>query len=399
MKTAITFPQELAEWLLKQLRPIDISLGIRVLCGSPLQPRPTLQELIEPGARLFWLAALTNYAQTQAHSGLFLDPSCRITDLLDSPEQESAEPSVSLVDLLGDGPELCAAFPDQVVGATYLDRQPQAFFVYRAESRLLYLQRWYRMEAKLGAFVRERLARPVKLLPDAFSQTYREFFAAQTLTENPWQAAACYAALRHDFAVITGGPGTGKTTTVTRLLGLLMSLPQGQRPRSIRMVAPTGKAADRMRESVAETFDGMLADLPASRRAELAAQQDAVLHPASTIHAFLGSQGPRGFRYHAGNTVSCDVLIVDESSMVDLELFIALVDALPSACRIVLLGDKNQLAAVGTGNVFTDLTGTTVATHGTLNVSSPGFQAGFQAMSGCALPVIRRRPRCVVMPW
>lgn len=386
MNTQIALSKELAAALLKQLRPIDVSLGIKVLLGSPLKPRPSLQELVEPDARIFWLAALTNYAQGQAHSGLYLDSSSQLIDLLDAPEQEVPELSLSLVDLLGEGDTLCREFPEQVVSAEDLENGPKAYFVYRPESRLIYLQRWYRMEAKVGAFVRERLARPASVLPDHFASTFQEFFPVDTLSENPWQAAASFAALRHDFTVITGGPGTGKTTTVTRLLGLLMSLPEGGCPKSIRMVAPTGKAADRLRESIAENFDQMLTQLPEARRAGLKELKEATLFPASTIHAFLGSMGSHGFRYNAGNPVTCDVLIVDECSMVDLELFIALLDALPRACRIVLLGDKNQLAAVGTGNVFTDLTGTTETTYGNLNACSDGFREDFALMSDCPLP-------------
>jgi exodeoxyribonuclease V alpha subunit len=194
------------------------------------------------------------------------------------------------------------------------------------------------------------------------------------------------AALRHDFSVITGGPGTGKTTTVTRLIGLLLSLPEHERATSIKMVAPTGKAAERMREAFTGNFKEMLATLPEAEQTTLAARKSVVVQEASTIHAFLGSMGSSGFRYHAGNPVSCDVLIVDESSMVDLELFIALLDALPAGCRIILLGDKNQLAAVGTGNVFTDLTGTTDSTFGNLNVSSADFHATFAGISGATLP-------------
>ena len=189
---------------------------------------------------------------------MYLDPSCRIVDLLDSSEPDLPDAPLSLVDLLGEGSELCIAFPQWVVDAEHLASQPAACFVFRAESRLIYLQRWYRMEANLGAWVRERLARPAAVLPDGFATSFQEFFPPHSTRENPWQAAACYAALRHDFAVITGGPGTGKTTTVTRLLGLLMSLPETQRPQSIRMVAPTGKAADRLRESIAGNLTACL---------------------------------------------------------------------------------------------------------------------------------------------
>jgi exodeoxyribonuclease V alpha subunit len=384
--------KELATALLKQLRPIDLSLGIKVLCGSPLMPRPSLERLLQSESRLFWLAALTNFAQSQSHSGLYLDTSMALSDCFDSSEESFADSELSVVDVLGDGPSLCESFPDLVVSSDALAQKPQAYFVYRPENQLIYLQRWYRMEAKVGAIVRERLQRDAIPLPADFDRKFQQFFPPEDLVDNPWQAAACLAALRHDFTVITGGPGTGKTTTVTRLIGLLLSLPAAQSPVSIQMVAPTGKAAERMREAFADNFKQMLSTLPESVQAQLSEQQARVVQDASTIHSFLGSRGSSGFRFHAGNPVSCDVLIVDESSMVDLELFIALLDALPVNCRIILLGDKNQLAAVGTGNVFTDLTGTTEATFGNLNVSSNDFLAQFAQLSTVRLPTYTDAP-------
>lgn len=385
MATYQNISKELAEALLKKLRPVDRALGIKVLCGSPLQPCPPVEVLIQPKSRLFWLAALTNLAQSQSHSGLYLDGSSLLTDLFDSPEQALIESNLTVIDLLGEGEELCQLFPERVVDAKQLDANPAAYFVYRPECQLIYLQRWYRMETKIGACVRERLQRPSYEFPNGFSQTFQDFFPTASLADNPWQAAACYASLRHDFSVITGGPGTGKTTTVTRLVGLLLSLPEPDRPQSIRMVAPTGKAADRLSESFRTEFEAMRHTLPEAYRQNLSALVELALGKASTIHSFLGSMGPGGFRYNAGNPASCDVLIVDESSMVDLELFIALFDALPPECRIILLGDKNQLAAVGTGNVFTDLTGNTESMHGSLNASTPDFRAGFKSMSGFEL--------------
>ena len=392
MTTHPELTKELLASLLQQLRPVDISLGIKVLCGSPLKPRPTLEVLQQAPARLFWLAAFTNYAQSQSHSGLYLDRSILLADFFDAAESELLESGLTLVDLLGDGPALCEQFPEWVQPADQLTESSPLCFVYRPDGQLIYLQRWYRMEARVGAFVRERLQRPVFEFPVDFKASFQDFFPPESLNENPWQAAACYAALRHDLSVITGGPGTGKTTTVTRLIGLLLSLPESQRPESIRMVAPTGKAAERLRESFAEGFDAMLQQLPATAYAKLSELKEGILSPASTIHSFLGSRGSAGFTHHAGNPVSCDVLIVDESSMVDLALLIALLDALPAHCRIVLLGDKNQLAAVGTGNVFTDLTGTVSSTYGNLNVSSAEFQAAFKAVSACALPAYEDAP-------
>ncbi|MFP4157048.1 MAG: exodeoxyribonuclease V subunit alpha [Opitutales bacterium] len=377
---------ELAAAMLEQLRPIDSTLGVRVLTGSPLNPRPGLQELVQPSSRLFWLGALIHYAQGQAHSGLFLDAGLRLEDIFDSPEQAFPESGLTIIDLLGDGDSLCAAFPDQVCRHEELASHPGACFVFRSDCRLIYLQRWYRLEVQVAAFVRERLARPPASLPEGFACSFQAFFPPEQLEENPWQAAACLSALTHDFALMTGGPGTGKTTTLTRLIGLMLELPEHSRPGSIHLVAPTGKAAERMRESFTGNFDAMLANLPAKRQEPLSRLRETVLHPASTIHAFLGSMGGRGFRHHEGNPVNCDLLIVDEASMVDLELCVRLFSALPAHCRVVLLGDKNQLAAVGTGNVFTDLAGTVKGQPAPLNRSSDQFLDHFEALASYRLP-------------
>ena len=378
--------EDLVRAMLKQLRPVDISLGIRVYRGSVLQPCPSSAELATVEARPFWLAAMTSYVQSQSHSGLYLDPAHMLSDFFDSPEGHFPRSTVNMVNLLGDGETLCRDYPELFTSVDQLDARSAAVFVYRPTCRLVYLQRWYRMEAKLGSHIRERLGAPNFKVPEGLELSFKKFFPLESLKDNPWQAAACCAALRHKFAVITGGPGTGKTTTVSKLVALLLSFPETARPKSIHMVAPTGKAAERLRESFAEGFQATLGELPAAERSDLAVVRDRVLSPASTIHSFLGSRGDKGFSYHAGNPVNCDVLIVDESSMVDLELFVALFDALKAECRVILLGDKNQLAAVGTGNVFMDLTGTKESTHGDLNWKSEAFRHDFKMLSGADLP-------------
>lgn len=386
MKSTMRLTRELAAALVEQLRPIDLALGTKLLRGSPLSPRPPLSELIQPEARLFWLAALTSYAQGQAHSGLSLDPELLLSDFFDAPDKPFPEAALRIVDLLGAGDALCREFPERVVSDAHLAELPQAAFVYRPDCALIYFQRWYSMEQKVAAFVRKRLQQLPAALPDTFDATFQQFFPPAGLTDNPWQAAACFAALRHSFSIITGGPGTGKTTTVARLVGLLLSLPEAERPLAMHMVAPTGKAAERMRESFAENFEAMLNALPEKQADVLRERTAERLSPASTIHAFLGSRGGRGFQHHAGNPVHCDLLIVDESSMVDLELFIYMLDALPAACRLVLIGDKKQLAAVGTGNLFSDLTGSRIADSVSLNSFSAGFHQGFKALSKTDLP-------------
>ena len=180
-----------------------------------------------------------------------------------------------------------------------------------------------------------------------------------------WQKAACALAVRAPFAVITGGPGTGKTTTVVKLLALLqtLALGEGRRPLRIRLAAPTGKAAARLNESIA----GQVSSLQLEALATLCQQDSprdggveelrrAIPTEVTTLHRLLGSRpDTRHFRHDANHPLPLDVLVVDEASMVDVAMMAALLDALPSRGRLVLLGDKDQLASVEAGSVLGDL--------------------------------------------
>jgi exodeoxyribonuclease V alpha subunit len=157
-----------------------------------------------------------------------------------------------------------------------------------------------------------------------------------------WQKVAVALALIRRLTIISGGPGTGKTTTVAALIACLIELEPGLR---IALAAPTGKAAARLREALAARAQ----DLPETVRAKLPAE-------AHTIHRLLGATATPGrFRHHNANPLALDLLVVDEASMLDLALAASLLDALPPHARLVLLGDKDQLAAVEAGAVFADL--------------------------------------------
>lgn len=162
-----------------------------------------------------------------------------------------------------------------------------------------------------------------------------------------WQKVACAVALQSAFCIITGGPGTGKTTTVTKLLAVLQSLYQSA-PLIIKLVAPTGKAAARLTESISGAKNKIV-DISDELKALIPEQ-------AQTIHRLLGViPQSNKFRHHKDNLLHLDLLIVDEASMVDLALMVKLVEALPKHSRLILLGDKDQLTSVDTGNVLSDL--------------------------------------------
>jgi exodeoxyribonuclease V alpha subunit len=173
-------------------------------------------------------------------------------------------------------------------------------------------------------------------------------------------AAACFngqklavaTASAGRFTLISGGPGTGKTTTVARLLVLLQQLAMSRpdaAPLLIRLAAPTGKAAARLTESLGRALDELSPRLDATLLASLPRQ-------ASTLHRLLGViPGSHEFRHHAENPLPLDVLVVDEASMVDLPMMARLLAALPASARLILLGDKDQLASVEAGAVLGDI--------------------------------------------
>ncbi|HEV2682467.1 MAG TPA: exodeoxyribonuclease V subunit alpha [Rhodanobacter sp.] len=164
-----------------------------------------------------------------------------------------------------------------------------------------------------------------------------------------WPKIACALAARGAFTVITGGPGTGKTTTVVRLLGLLQTLQlrKQARPLRIRLAAPTGKAAARLNASIATQLAQL--DVDDAARAAIPAEVD-------TLHRLLGARpDTRRFRHDRANPLHLDVLVIDEASMIDLEMMSAVLAALPATAQLILLGDKDQLSSVEAGAVLGDL--------------------------------------------
>jgi len=226
-----------------------------------------------------------------------------------------------------------------------------------ASSRL-YLHRYWTYECELARDLRERAAaladdvEPARLRADLSA-----LFPRRDGGGPDWQRIAAATAVLRRLCVVSGGPGTGKTTTVVRILALLLGQRAGMR---IALAAPTGKAAARMQEAIRSAKDAT--GLPDDVRARIPDE-------ASTIHRLLGARpGSSRFRHDAAHPLPLDALVVDEASMVDLALMAKLVAALPSEARLVILGDRDQLASVEAGAVLGDLCGAT-----------PGFSDAFRA--------------------
>ncbi|MBV6290054.1 exodeoxyribonuclease V subunit alpha [Pseudomonas aegrilactucae] len=212
----------------------------------------------------------------------------------------------------------------------------------------LYLRRYWAYERRIDGALRERLEQAEPTPLDLRTRLDALFDGAGLAGQVDWQKLACALATRSAFSIITGGPGTGKTTTVVRLLALLQApAVEAGRPLRIRLAAPTGKAAARLTESIGQQVE---------RLAVSTQVRDNIPSDVSTVHRLLGSRpGSRHFRHHAGNPLPLDVLVVDEASMIDLEMMANLLAAMPGHARLILLGDKDQLASVEAGAVLGDL--------------------------------------------
>lgn len=205
----------------------------------------------------------------------------------------------------------------------------------------LYLQRLFQYEKQLAAKIARMSIESVELV--AQESFLESLFAGQDRKD--LQRIAAEKALQENFLIISGGPGTGKTTTVVKILALLKNA-SGKDLR-IAMAAPTGKAAMRLQEAVTGSVQSLaLGDKE---------KEDFPVH-ASTLHRLLGvKRHSPFFRHNAKAPLPFDVLVVDEASMVDLALMSKLVDALAPGSRLILLGDKNQLASVESGTVLADM--------------------------------------------
>ncbi|HJV35516.1 exodeoxyribonuclease V subunit alpha [Geomonas sp.] len=238
------------------------------------------------------------------------------------------------------------------------------------DSCRLYLHRYWRYEEELSAAILERGA-PASFDPELLKLGLERLFPHRT-GETDWQRVAAIAALTRRFCVISGGPGTGKTSTVVKVLALLLEQQGGDSCR-IALAAPTGKAAARLKES-------MMAGVDCSDEVRALLPDDVF-----TLHRLLGYlKGSCSFRHNRDNPLPYDIVIVDEASMVSLPLMAKLVDALRHDTRLILLGDRDQLASVEAGAVLGD-----ICNSGGAEGFSPEFAALALGLAGDALPIQR----------
>ncbi len=227
------------------------------------------------------------------------------------------------------------------------------------EGGQLYLYRYWRYQQDLAEALKSRsslLAEDVdhKVLKKGLDRMFESEGREKNGSGDEQRIAALTAVLRR-LAVIAGGPGTGKTFTVVKILALLLEQAEAlgaKRPR-ILMMAPTGKAAARLTESIRSAKD-------ASKGPGLLCAPSlkaAIPEQATTIHRALGTriQRPTHFKYHADNPLPADIVVVDEASMIDLPLMTKLLYAVMPTARLILLGDKDQLTSVGAGAILGDI--------------------------------------------
>lgn len=281
-----------------------------------------------PSNELWWGAALASYSAGRGHSCTSLEVSA--LPLLPTPRKlppsdiRHWQESLILSDTVG------------TPGAyTPLVLDPAG---------RLYLHRCWRYEQQVASGILSR-SRPLTINEIRLDAALDRYFPLQSGAVD-LQRSAARMALSRRLSVISGGPGTGKTATVARILALLLDVAGDSRP-EITLAAPTGKAAMRLHQSILHAAESLA--LPDEIR-------NCLPTGVSTIHRLLGVQTRRGgFRYNRNNRLPCDILVVDEASMVDLQLMASLLEALREDARVILLGDRNQLASVEAGAVLADI--------------------------------------------
>jgi exodeoxyribonuclease V alpha subunit len=302
-----------------------------------------IAEKPDPSAVL--AAALVSRAQREGHICADLSELAGSTLEIDSEDEGPPPPCPDLQ------PWLAALNKCKAVGA------PGEYTPLVLDSaNRLYLHRYWEYQDRLAALIRRRVcAAPPEVDRDLLRDGLKRLFLKENNDPVNRQQVAAYTAVTHRFCVISGGPGTGKTTTVARILALLFEQ-AGDRRLRIALAAPTGKAAARLQTAIQGKKEDNTSEPDDSKKPPPGKGKDL---KASTIHRLLGViHGSPFFRYNTDNPLPVDVVVVDEASMVDLALMSKLVQALPDSARLILLGDKDQLSSVEAGAVLGDICGT-----------------------------------------
>ena len=245
------------------------------------------------------------------------------------------------------------------------EQQPLVF-----DNNNLYMRRYHQFEGELSQNINERLTQKTSLSLKDISSIVNQLFPSDPPTqvkekEIDWQKIAVANAINKNFTVIAGGPGTGKTYTVTKLLAALLMLhtnnqssydqsshvqrKSNEQALQIALVAPTGKAAQRLSESIIKAIAGFKGLIDDNILAVMPTQ-------AKTIHRLLGViPNSPNFSHNQNNLLSCDVLLIDEVSMVDLPMMARIFRALKPEAKVILLGDADQLPSVAVGSVLADI--------------------------------------------
>lgn len=307
----------------------------------------TLHQLsAEPNPLIWLLCALLCHQYGRGHSCILL------SDLVDDPDGLlSLPPQNQFLQRFSDRPSAILRglslqhYQQALAQSRWLVHDASSAAPLVLSDNRLYLHRLYQAEQLVKQQLDSRAGAQLPLAPGV-AEKLEQLFTPAPGAGVDWQKLACAMALQRRFAIITGGPGTGKTTTVVKLLALLQyGTGLKQRVLNIKLAAPTGKAAVRLTESIS----GALSRLPAELTSAIPTE-------VTTLHRLLGAlPNRRSFKHHAQNPLQLDVLVVDEASMIDLEMMAALLDALPAQAQLVLLGDKDQLSSVEAGSVLGDL--------------------------------------------
>lgn len=310
----------------------------------------------EANPPLYWAAALVSRDAGQGHVCLELQHYAGQTLELNNTQQP--------LPALQEWHHSLQAFP-QIVG------QAGDYTPLILEQGRLYLGRYWLLEQEVAAAIGHRASQQRPAAPRA-AQCLNTLFPDNEQSPD-WQKVAAAMALLKPLLVISGGPGTGKTSTVVRILALINSL-SPDAPR-ILLAAPTGKAAHRLQQSISAAVGDLPLDEASKQQLQL---------PVQTLHRLLGIRADGSTLYQRSNPLHAEWVVVDEVSMVDLSLMQQLLDALPQQGRLLLLGDRNQLASVEAGSVLGDICA---------RAQSDGYSAQLhQALQGLGLPLPGGKP-------